>query len=177
MPSVEETMIPRLDAKEVAAVFTAPFTTSCVVRMRTRTRSGIPAPQPPSSQALKPRAFRRNEPVAHAQFLRAGGGQSVARPRSKKGKGGEAASPEEKEQVETADALAHLNRFRVFGMTARILVDAARVAYAEEPDFEHNSHFGDEEMIARLLRAGRLSAERKRGQELTREDLRAAAKL
>jgi hypothetical protein len=54
-------------------------------------------------------------------------------------------------------------------MTARILVDAARVAYGEEPEFEHNSHFGDEEMIARLLKAGRLSEVRRKGEELTSE--------
>ncbi|KKY23666.1 putative nudix domain-containing protein [Diplodia seriata] len=76
------------------------------------------------------------------------------------------------------DALAaEEERFRVFGMTARILVDAARVAYDEEPRFEHNSHFGDEDMIARLLRMGRLSAERRKGDVLTREVLREAAKL
>ncbi|OQE16822.1 hypothetical protein PENFLA_c026G03494 [Penicillium flavigenum] len=46
--------------------------------------------------------------------------------------------------------------YRIFGMTARIIVDAARVAYAQEPEFEHNSHFGDEEMIAKLRQLGRL---------------------
>ena len=46
--------------------------------------------------------------------------------------------------------------YRIFGMTARIIVDAARVAYAQEPEFEHNSHFGDEEMITRLCELGRL---------------------
>jgi coenzyme A diphosphatase NUDT7 len=29
-----------------------------------------------------------------------------------------------------------LVRYKVWGMTARILVDAARVAYGEEPSFE-----------------------------------------
>ncbi|KAJ5970989.1 uncharacterized protein N7479_000907 [Penicillium vulpinum] len=50
--------------------------------------------------------------------------------------------------------------YRIFGMTARIIVDAARVAYAQEPEFEHNSHFGDEEMISKLCRLGRLSQEK-----------------
>ena len=67
--------------------------------------------------------------------------------------------------------------YRVFGMTARILIDAARVAYAEEPDFEHNSHFGDEDMIARLMNTGRLSEKRKAEEELIREDLIKAAKM
>lgn len=48
-------------------------------------------------------------------------------------------------------------------MTARILVDAARVAYGREPDFEHNSHFGDEDMIGRLVREGMLGDRVKRG--------------
>ncbi|RMY08856.1 hypothetical protein D0867_08903 [Hortaea werneckii] len=60
-------------------------------------------------------------------------------------------------------------RYRVFGMTARILVDCARVAYATEPEFEHNSHFGDEEMIERLLGIGRLAPKRREGEVLTRE--------
>ena len=64
-------------------------------------------------------------------------------------------------------------------MTARILVDAARVAYGEEPDFEHNSHHGDEEMIGRLLKVGRLSEVRVKGEErgLTKEVLREAMKM
>ncbi len=46
-------------------------------------------------------------------------------------------------------------------MTARILVDAATVAYGEQPEFEHNSHFGDEAMIEGLAKMGRLG-EKKR---------------
>jgi hypothetical protein len=70
-----------------------------------------------------------------------------------------------------------LHHFRVFGMTARILVDAARVAYGEEPEFEHNSHHGDEEMIGRLLRVGRMSEVRRKGEEpLTNEVLKQAVK-
>lgn len=67
--------------------------------------------------------------------------------------------------------------YRIFGMTARILVDAARLGYAQEPEFEHNSHFGDEEMIAKLRRLGRLSAVRKPSDQLTRQTMEKAAKL
>ncbi|KAJ5335300.1 hypothetical protein N7541_005126 [Penicillium brevicompactum] len=67
--------------------------------------------------------------------------------------------------------------YRIFGMTGRIIVDAARVAYAQEPEFEHNSHFGDEEMIAKLRRLGRLSAVRKSSDQLTRQTMEKAAKL
>lgn len=59
-------------------------------------------------------------------------------------------------------------------MTARILVDAARVAYGEEPDFEHNSHFGDEDMILKLLSIGRLNAVRKEGEWLDRDTMKKA---
>lgn len=72
-----------------------------------------------------------------------------------------------------------LERYRVFGMTARIVVDAARVAYDEQPEFEHNSHFGDEEMIERLRRIGRFTEVVNRADELTHEmfEKAAAAKL
>lgn len=62
-------------------------------------------------------------------------------------------------------------------MTARIMVDAARVAYAEDPEFEHNSHFGDEGMIGKLISMGRFSGERVKGEEITRALLREAAKM
>lgn len=81
------------------------------------------------------------------------------------------------DEYEREKAGQSTTRFRVHGMTARMLVDAARVAYAEEPEFEHNSDFGDEEMITRLMRMGRLSAVRKPGDKLTREDMQRAAKL
>jgi hypothetical protein len=43
-----------------------------------------------------------------------------------------------------------LSRYPVFGLTARILVDVARIAYDEVPEFEYNSRIGDEIMVARL---------------------------
>lgn len=72
---------------------------------------------------------------------------------------------------DTPDPLAELSRFRVFGMTARILVDCARVAYGEEPQFEHNSHFGDESVIGKLIEGGKLGVERKSGEEFVGGDV------
>lgn len=73
------------------------------------------------------------------------------------------------DQGSSVDPIIHPeNRFRVFGMTARILVDAARVAYGEEPEFEANRHHGDEEMIARLLREGYLVGRKREGEESVR---------
>jgi hypothetical protein len=81
------------------------------------------------------------------------------------------------DKLEERERSGEITRYRVFGMTARILVDAARVAYDEEPEFEHNSHFGDEDMIAKLRKIGRLDAIKRPGEELTRETMRKAAKL
>jgi hypothetical protein len=100
-------------------------------------------------------------------------GQTVTKPRSKESKSkGQAA-----DRLERAEKSGKLKRYRVFGMTARILVDAARVAYGQEPEFEHNSHFGDEDMIRRLQKIGRMSEIRKPGEVLEKEDLERAAKM
>ena len=79
--------------------------------------------------------------------------------------------------VDQAQEQTQARRYRVFGMTARIIVDGARIAYGREPEFEHNSHFGDEMMIVKLRRLGRLSAVRKASDGLTRETMEKAAKL
>jgi hypothetical protein len=97
---------------------------------------------------------------------------AVVKPRRKTGEQQRAVARLE-EQERTGEA----QRYRVFGMTARILVDAARVAYGQEPEFEHNSHFGDEDMIGRLRRMGRLRAERRASDQLTRDTMEKAAKL
>lgn len=80
-------------------------------------------------------------------------------------------------KLEEQERSGQLTRYRVWGMTARILVDIAWLAYDQEPEFEHNSHFGDEEMITRLRKMGRLSSDRKPGDQLTRETMQKAAKL
>lgn len=53
--------------------------------------------------------------------------QTISKPKSRNG--GQAAIAEELDKEE-------LTRYRVWGMTARILVDAARIAYGEDPEFE-----------------------------------------
>ncbi len=201
-PSTEETLIPRLDAKEVEAVFTAPFHNFL------RAADEISASASPEAGAeaagfpaewyrgtwtnwhesrwrmhnfyvpIAGRTVRRPEQrppqststsASSAQFDAAAATTSTVRSSLLPYRDHTLASEE--------DPLAGKSRLRVFGMTARILVDAARIAYGEEPEFEHNAHFGDEDMIARLLRMGRLGAVRKEGDEVTKEDLMAAAKI
>ena len=109
--------------------------------------------------------------IVHQFFVRSA--NHAIKPRSTTNKAQNAAVDTLTQQEESGQ----VQHYRVFGMTARIIVDAARVAFAREPEFEHNSHFGDEEMIAKLRRLGRLSEERRPGDELTREMMERAAKL
>lgn len=53
-----------------------------------------------------------------------------------------------------------ITRHRVWGMTARILVDAARIAYGRDPEFSFVERVGDEEMIKNLLDKGELGKEK-----------------
>ncbi|RAL02944.1 NUDIX hydrolase [Aspergillus ibericus CBS 121593] len=162
----EVSLIPRLDAREVAAVFTAPFRNF----LRSRDEEdwgGDPADWYKGAWT----EWHQSDWRMHQFFV-------PVRPK-------EVVKPKDwnKEQKQVIDRLEEQEkaeqviRYRVFGMTARMLVDVARVAYAEEPEFEHNSHFGDEAIIAQLQKMGRLSPIRKKGDQLTREDMRMAAKL
>jgi len=161
--NVEETLMPRLDPKEVAAVFSAPFHNFLLDRDET-----------PSSETQGPREGRwykgswtdwHESRWRMHNFYVPIAGQTVTKPKR------------DTDESAAADHLEKLKTYRVFGMTARILVDCARIAYNQEPTFEHNSHLGDEEMIVRLQRAGRLGEIRKPGDELKQEDLAKAAKI
>lgn len=184
--SIEEALIPRLDAKEVAAVFTAPFYHFLLANGGHKSSS---ASDPNPGQASGPGAEAAGFPAEwyrgtwtdwhetrwrmHSFFVPVDP-NSVALPKpqstSSTSDGGGKHQPMEENQELP-------ERFKVFGMTARILVDCARVAYDREPEFEHNSHFGDEDMIGRLIKLGRFKEERKRGDELTREVLKEASKI
>lgn len=185
-PSVEGTLIPRLDAKEVAAVFTAPFhnflrASDEQLRHRSASAARVPGVEAAGFPADWYRGawtdWHESRWRMHNFYVPVAS-QTVTRPRPKRSQN---QPPQPKithpSPPEEPDPLESLTRFRVFGMTARILVDAARVAYDEEPEFEHNSHFGDEDMIGRLLKIGRLSEKKGEKDELTREHLREAAKI
>lgn len=182
-PTVEGSLIPRLDAKEVAAVFTASFHNF----LRKKDEESAPAAKFPGLEAagFPSEWYRGSWTDWHESRWRMHNfyvpisGQTVTRPKRKDSipQPGKEQSSSRKETEHEQDPLETLTRFRVFGMTARILVDAARVAYGEEPEFEHNAHFGDEDMISRLLKMGRLNEKRGPRDELTEEILREAAKI
>lgn len=185
---IEDRLIPRLDPKEVAAVFTAPFRAFLCrewpgPRPAPVQRDGTPEKWYKGSwtdwheSRWRMHNFYIPKPPPSSREMRRNAAKSVAAPSpsspaadSQAGR----ARPEGDDPPPEPSALDEMTSFRVFGMTARILVDAARVAYGEEPQFEHNSHFGDEEMIGRLLKIGRLSEVRRKGEVLTREVLREA---
>ncbi len=166
-PTVEETLIPRLDAKEVAAVFSAPFHNFL------RATDEAPPPSHPDSKplTLPPGKWYEGSwtnwhdnpwrmhffhvPITH---------QHVAKPHVREG--GLAAIGE--------DAEPEPGRYKVWGMTAQILVDAACVAYGERPEFEHHASFVDERIIAQLDKMGRFGDKKDTNSQITAEDMRKA---
>jgi len=170
--NAEESLIPRLDAREVAAVFTAPFHNFLLAKDEVHTGEEKNVPGSVSDWYHGAWTDWHESRWRMHSFYVPIAGHTVTKPRSSKSDQRSAA-----DQLERAEKVGQLQRYRVFGMTARILVDAARVAYGQEPEFEHNSHFGDENMIGRLKKMGRLSPIRKPGDELSREDLKKAAKM
>ena len=61
--------------------------------------------------------------------------------------------------------------YKVWGLTARILIDSARIAYDEDPDFEFMEGIGEEPMLQRLWNRGRLKSERQQGDKMARESV------
>ncbi|GKZ17111.1 hypothetical protein AbraIFM66951_006798 [Aspergillus brasiliensis] len=162
----EVSLIPRLDAREVAAVFTAPFRNF----LRSTDEEGVGGD--PTDWYQGSWTEWHQEDWRMHQFFVPVRPKEVVKPKNRSEEQKEAVS-----QLEEQEKSSQVTRYRVFGMTARMLVDVARVAYAEEPEFEHNSHFGDEAMIEKLRKIGRLSPIRRTGDQLTRRDMEMAAKL
>ncbi|ROT36884.1 hypothetical protein SODALDRAFT_335099 [Sodiomyces alkalinus F11] len=170
-------IIPRLDAKEVAAVFTAPFHNFLLTTDEPRperTRRPLPPGHWYDGRWL---SFRDQAWRVH-NFHVPVDGQKVSKPQQSPQQE-EKTSPEEEPQTrgengttaaqeELARKLAEeekeTGRYKVWGMTAHILLDAARIAYDEEPEMEHNPHLGDERLIAEAEVEG-LLFDKKRGAE------------
>lgn len=200
-PDAARDLLPKLDAKEVAAVFTAPFHNFLRERdVDPEVRDSVPGewykgswhswhetawmmhqffvPVTPSTVFLAntkraPKKMKQAPP----DETTTGSKMPDSNTTGKTSKSSSSLQPPLPRSFYSmsGDALQQ-PRYRVFGMTARILVDCARVAYGEEPEYEHNSHFGDEEMMERLLKIGRLSAVKKEGEILTRDVMMEAAK-
>ena len=155
--TVEESLIPRLDAKEVAAVFSAPFHSFLAATDEGNTLLSSHAEgQPPARdhKSLPPGNWYEGnwlqfngKPWRAHYFHVPVHDQRVVKPSRRLSLAAE----------DAVDALKDAERYTVWGMTAHILVDAARIAYGEDPEFEHSRDLGDEEIIAESEKQGRLA--------------------
>src|SRR5690242_11206593 len=131
---VEDRLIPRLDPKEVAAVFTAPF------HAFLRKEWSGPGPAPVQKNGKPEKWYRGSwtdwhesrwrmhnfyipKPPPSSQEMRRNAANSQLPAKSSEHGSG---VPEGDDPRPEPSALDDLTTFRVFGMTARILVDAAR---------------------------------------------------
>jgi peroxisomal coenzyme A diphosphatase NUDT7 len=163
---VGDSMIPRLDAKEVAAVFSGPLHNFLSPNDEEEPETDKPLP------AGRWYSGRWTEWHNYAwrvhNFQVPVHNQKVTRPTRREG--GQAVLDEEGEEDTP-------QRFLVWGMTARIIVDAARVAYGQEPAFEHNDHFGDEMLIDMLEGQGQMKEKVKKsevGLDAVKDDVKEA---
>ncbi|KAL3964149.1 hypothetical protein ACCO45_001153 [Purpureocillium lilacinum] len=144
-PLVEESMIPRLDAREVAAVFSAPFY-NFLKADDLPPRAGAAA-LPPGQWYEGSWVAWKDMPWRVHNFYVPVNNQRVSKPsRRDSAQGNLAEKLGEEQEFE--------GRFKVWGMTGRLLVDAARIAYGEEPEIEHNDTFGDYDIIQRAESEG-----------------------
>jgi hypothetical protein len=121
-------MIPRLDAKEVAAVFSAPFHN--FLKAEDEVREGDNPPGKRSDWYHGRWMQWHDGRWRMHNFFVPITNQRVSKPKVREG--GQAAIAEQLDEEESEG----LTRYKVWGMTARMLVDAARVAYGEDPEFE-----------------------------------------
>ena len=196
--SAEEILIPQLDAKEVAAVFTAPVYNFLRVNSGPETMEAGAGEEQSLQKQVEKNWYQGvwTEWYGHRwrmhNFYVPTAGKLVTRQR----KGDERKNDEKlvftrpmvndassaptlpyREHKSKDDSAEIQSHFRVFGMTARIIVDAARLAYNEEPEFEHNPRFGDEDLIKRFLKMGRLGPMEKSSKNAIDRDFAAAAKI
>ncbi|QPH00931.1 hypothetical protein C2857_005047 [Epichloe festucae Fl1] len=147
-PLVEESLMPRLDAREVAAVFSAPLY-NFLRAEDLPPRPGVELPPGPWYEGAW--VSWKDAPWRVHKFFVPVNNQRVVRPRRASARGNLGEAPEEEQEQQEQQEEEHEGRFKVWGLTARMLVDAARIAYAEEPEMEHNEAYGDYDII---LRAG-----------------------
>ncbi|KAF4594554.1 NUDIX domain-containing protein [Ophiocordyceps camponoti-floridani] len=151
---VEESLIPRLDSREVAALFSAPLYNFLKIH-------DLP---PPPGQSLPPGkwydgAWTNWKDISWRlhNFYVPVNNQRVMRPRRRSSTSSRNSTASPRAALDNAlfeDQDRFEGRLKVWGMTGRLLVDAARIAYDETPEMEHNESFGDIDVITRAARDG-----------------------
>lgn len=166
-PTVEESLIPRLDAKEVAAVFSGSLHNFLLAEDEVLPEEVEQGKSLPSGKWYEGRWGEwHNSPWRIHYFYVPVNHQRVTKPKEREGGLASIAEALEEEEED-------VGRYMVWGMTGRMLVDAARVAYGREPEFEHNKHFGDEVLIERLAGMGRLGEKKRKPEtELIPEEVK-----
>lgn len=155
-PTAEDSLMPRLDAKEVAAVFSGSLHNFLLADDEVLPDDEAQGKKLPTGHWYEGRWTEwHNSPWRVHYFYVPVNHQRVTKPKEREG--GLAAIAEKLEEEEE-----EVGRYMVWGMTGRMLVDTARVAYAREPEFEHNRHFGDESLLERLAGMGRLGEKKRR---------------
>lgn len=157
-PLVEERMIPRLDAMEVAAVFSAPFQNFLRARDPEQSRE---RELPPGRWYEGNWIQWKDHPWRVHNFYVPVDDQRVTTP----GNAMEADHPQSNLAEKLEEEGKRGARFKVWGLTAHMLVDAARIAYGKDPEFECNPHFGDEEIILQAEREGSLVDKKRKRDE------------
>jgi coenzyme A diphosphatase NUDT7 len=120
-------MIPKLDAREVAAVFTSSLHN--FLRAEDEVREGESVVGKKSDWYSGKWTEWYDTKWRMHNFYVPVGNQKVSKPKYREG--GQAAISEKGDEEEVEE-----ERYRVWGMTARILVETARVAFDEDPEFE-----------------------------------------
>ncbi|MCJ1393848.1 hypothetical protein MMC18_006724 [Xylographa bjoerkii] len=143
--NAEERLMPRLEPKEVAAIFSAPL-----------------------PKFLSDRDDMGRDSKTGSEWYKGFWGTWF----STRGRVHQFSVPRSSKSGDGAQEI-----YKVFGMTARMILDTARLAYAEDPSFEYEPHVGDENVLRKLLKAGRLSGEKSPGSLITSDDVANAAKL
>jgi hypothetical protein len=124
-------MIPKLDAREVAAVFTAPFHN--FLKAEDEVREGDTNPGQRSDWYDGRWTDWHDARWRMHNFYVPINNQKVSKPKQRES--GQAAVAEDEADDDG------LERYKVWGMTARMLVDASRIAYGEDPEFEVSRTF------------------------------------
>ena len=148
-----ESLLPKLNATEVAAIFSCPFhrfISSCVERKETESPIKYYG-QWNNWNGVKWRMHKFFIPKTHVRTS-------------------EHKTSHEVERGNSGDNLEN-SHYKVWGLTARILIDSARIAYDEDPEFEFNQGIGEEAMLKRLWDRGRLKGERKQGDKIPRQTI------
>lgn len=86
------------------------------------------------------------------------------------------ASPQANVAEKLEEDADKIGRYKVWGMTAHVLVDAARLAYDEVPEMEHNPHMGDEGIIVEMDEEGRFFDKKRKAESDPAEDSKSATK-